>query len=312
MSKWGLVLGGGGAKGAYQIGVFQALQDYHLSSRFSVVAGTSIGAINGVLFVQQDWEKTLRIWNSLSYEVALGDLKKPYLWLSQGLFSRDRFVELFHQEVNLETIRTSKCELYALTSNISDHQAEIFHMNDLPSETFLSVLMASSALPAVFGKVSISGKEYRDGGLYQNIPLQVAVEQGCDLIFVIPTGDGIVLSLDQVPSNAIVVNFNDYKLHSLNPIEGTLGFNQTAINERIERGYTQAKKLIEYLRKEGLVRVSWRDHFRYWVKKLVLKRKPLRSYYSLSDVGYTVPENVLQPKKNLIDNLKSKGKEWYK
>ena len=46
----GLVLSGGGAKGAYEVGVWQALQDAGLSSNIKVISGTSVGAINAALF----------------------------------------------------------------------------------------------------------------------------------------------------------------------------------------------------------------------------------------------------------------------
>ena len=52
--KIGLVLAGGGARGAYQIGIWKALRELNIDKHISVVSGTSIGALNAILFMQGD------------------------------------------------------------------------------------------------------------------------------------------------------------------------------------------------------------------------------------------------------------------
>ena len=56
--KRAVVLSGGGAKGAYEIGVWKALR--RLSINYDIVCGTSVGALNGVLMVQKDYFKALK------------------------------------------------------------------------------------------------------------------------------------------------------------------------------------------------------------------------------------------------------------
>ena len=55
--KYGLVLSGGGSKGAYESGCMKALQE--LGYHFDIVTGTSIGALNGLLVAQEDYQKLL-------------------------------------------------------------------------------------------------------------------------------------------------------------------------------------------------------------------------------------------------------------
>ena len=62
----GLVLAGGGGKGAYQMGVWQAMRHLGLDRAVSVVSGTSVGALNAALFAQGDLERGLAVWRSLS------------------------------------------------------------------------------------------------------------------------------------------------------------------------------------------------------------------------------------------------------
>ncbi len=64
--KVGLVLGGGGGKGAYQIGVWRALREAAIDTRIDTVAGTSIGALNGALFCMGNLETAEQVWASIS------------------------------------------------------------------------------------------------------------------------------------------------------------------------------------------------------------------------------------------------------
>mgnify|MGYP000860142581 CR=1 FL=1 len=65
---YGLVLEGGGAKGAYHVGAYKAIKE--LKIEIGGIAGTSIGAINGALMVQGDYELLEKLWYSVnSYEL---------------------------------------------------------------------------------------------------------------------------------------------------------------------------------------------------------------------------------------------------
>ena len=67
--KYGLVLSGGGSKGAYESGCMKALQE--LGYHFDIVTGTSIGALNGLLVAQEDYQKLYELWDTLSLEKVL-------------------------------------------------------------------------------------------------------------------------------------------------------------------------------------------------------------------------------------------------
>lgn len=64
--KYGLALEGGGAKGAYQIGVVKALIDN--GYEFEAVVGTSIGALNAAMVVQDRIDDAIDLWSNISYE----------------------------------------------------------------------------------------------------------------------------------------------------------------------------------------------------------------------------------------------------
>lgn len=59
MTAYGLVLGGGGAKGSYEIGVWKALKELEIP--LIAVTGTSVGALNGAMIVQDDYDKAFEL-----------------------------------------------------------------------------------------------------------------------------------------------------------------------------------------------------------------------------------------------------------
>ena len=71
MGKLGLVLSGGGSKGAYEIGVYAALR--HLKKDISIVTGTSVGAINGVFVVQKDLKGALKFWDHVNLKIIFDE-----------------------------------------------------------------------------------------------------------------------------------------------------------------------------------------------------------------------------------------------
>ena len=70
MSKTAIVLAGGGSRGAYQLGVWKALREMGVD--YQLVTGTSVGALNGTLMVQQDYEKACQVWENITSEDMSG------------------------------------------------------------------------------------------------------------------------------------------------------------------------------------------------------------------------------------------------
>ena len=70
--EYGLVLAGGGTKGAYEVGAWKALKELNIN--ITAIVGTSIGAINGALFLQDNYEKIIELYDNIKFE----DLVKVY------------------------------------------------------------------------------------------------------------------------------------------------------------------------------------------------------------------------------------------
>mgnify|MGYP002802456739 FL=1 len=67
--EYGIVLEGGGAKGAYQIGAWRALREAGVKIRG--VAGASVGALNGALMCMGDLELAESVWRDLTYSQVM-------------------------------------------------------------------------------------------------------------------------------------------------------------------------------------------------------------------------------------------------
>ena len=66
-----VALCGGGTKGAYELGVWRAIQE--LDINYQIVTGTSIGAINGALMASRDYELAKELWNNIRMEDVMLD-----------------------------------------------------------------------------------------------------------------------------------------------------------------------------------------------------------------------------------------------
>lgn len=272
--KLGLVLSGGGARGAYQIGVWQALRDIGLDRRVQAVAGTSIGAINAALFLQGDVERAVRAWLSVTPEHVLSLDPREQLrrllrgfrfgahgWVHElsriGLFTRDGLNRLIDQYVDLNRVSKSRTAAWVACRRVptafgapppwnAPHAGSIeyLRLNYEPPERIRSYLLASSAIPLVFGAETIDGIEYADGGVgfpADHTPIMPVYEHGCDVIIVVYTERWQRVDVSRF-SGARVVEIVPRR--RLGGLRGTFDFTPEGIQWRMRLGYDDARRLL--------------------------------------------------------------------
>ena len=189
--KIALVLSGGGAKGAYQIGVWEALEQLGLCQYVEGIAGTSIGAVNAMLFARGEYLYAKELWLKLSETLtraenrkqldalykrgpaALGDIVLKDRFLSQAELKR----ELSRAVSNGYGDRIKK-NYHIYTAAVAKEtwergQPEVTYMpwNVLSNAEIVQAVLASSALPLVYSPVEFKGNCYYDGGLKDNAPV---------------------------------------------------------------------------------------------------------------------------------------------
>lgn len=203
--KLGLVLEGGGVKGAYQIGALMAVRE--LLVEFDGVVGTSIGAINGAIYLEGGYSKLFDVWNEIQTNTVFDlsdeetaalkglDLKPAILRVmlekKLGTFkmlesSYEKSQKFFETIVNEEDIRASGKDYGLVTFNISDMQPVEKMMDEIDEGKLVDYIIASATFP-IFPPKIIDDKKYIDGGVYDNMPINLLVKNGYDKMLVIRT-----------------------------------------------------------------------------------------------------------------------------
>lgn len=216
---YALVLGGGGTKGVYELGVWEALRE--LDIRIHAVVGTSIGALNGVWIAQNDFDAACRVWENLRIQDVLAvpeDFRVPegeglwgtfrlvgqLLW-KQGVLDNRPLQNLIASQLNEDKLRRSPIELGLVAFNASRLEPHQVWVKDLgPGET-PQHLMASAALPG-FRRTRIKKEDYLDGGFYDTVPYETARQRGYrHLIAVDLSAPGLRRPMDTAGSETVVI-----------------------------------------------------------------------------------------------------------
>lgn len=278
----GLVLGGGGAKGAYQVGVLKALKEYRLLKHVEYISATSIGALNSIKVLENDIDGAIDIWKNINMDVAMGKLSFASKLRTKSIFSREGFKQLANEKMDLDKASKSKVKCYVLatplTKKVKDAPTE-FLVNGKSKEDILSYLLASSAIPIVFEPVTINGIKYMDGYGVSNTPVETLKNKGCNVIFVVPlkdTSDAYIYSDDDTLIVDFVSTTNNQGIK-----DGTLNFVSDRCIERMNYGYKVGVTLIEKLIKERVIAINWYQKIILTIKSKFSKiRKD--NYYRLS------------------------------
>lgn len=189
--KRALVLSGGGAKGAYQIGVYKALK--RLNIKIDIITGTSIGSINGAALVAGDYFKLKKFWlKTKTSKIFNYDFNKienlpkvaKEMIINKGL-KFDKAEIVMGKVINERKVRKSKIDYGLVTVNLKTRVPKILTKEQIPEGKLLSYVIASATcFPAVETK-EIDGEHYIDGGYYDNLPINLAIEMGADEVIAV-------------------------------------------------------------------------------------------------------------------------------
>lgn len=165
--KTALVLGGGGARGAYEIGVWQALRE--TDTKIDIITGTSVGAINGALVAQDAFDLSVAMWKQLQTDLILCDEHKN---------GTGPLKSLLKQYIDETAIRNSKADFGLATLELPSFTLRYFFKEDIPNGKLIDYLLASSALFPAFKIQNIDKIKYVDGGYFDNLPVEMALTKG--------------------------------------------------------------------------------------------------------------------------------------
>lgn len=257
---YGLVLEGGGAKGAYHIGAYKALMEEGIE--ISGIAGTSVGALNGAILAQGDYEKAYEMWNNMTYSTVInasdeeieklksGKMSKEDLSLmaekikgviSEGGLDITPLRNLLMEVIDEEKVRNSGKDFGIVTVSLTDLKPLEIYIEDIPDGELVQYLLASAYFPA-FKREKIGGKRYVDGGIYNNLPVNLLTDKGYkDLILIRTHGVGYIKKIDLDNLNTIIISPNE-------ELCKTLDFETDSARYNLKLGYYDGLKALRGLK----------------------------------------------------------------
>jgi NTE family protein len=204
----GLVLSGGGARGLAHIGVIRALEEQNV--QIDAIAGTSMGAVVGALYASGrtpdeleaialsiDWSQVLAdlpARNHLSFrrkQDSRGNVVKAHVTLNDGVVSLPKGViqgqnlqltlqQLFLHVSSVENFDDLPIPFRAVASDLVTGEPHVFSQGSLATAT-----RASLTIPGLFAPVEMDGRMLVDGGIANNLPVDVVKSMGVDVVIAV-------------------------------------------------------------------------------------------------------------------------------
>lgn len=308
-----LVFGGGGARGAFEIGVWKALDE--LGYKPDMIFGTSVGALNAALYLQGNYERASQMWKQietgdiLDYEFPLSmDNFRIYQKttfnfflhaLKSGGLSAEPLFEKINEYINDEnTIRTSGIEFGLTVTDFETRDIIPYYLENIPEGDLPLYLMASASLYPAMEKMYIDGTPYIDGGYKNNIPVDLALEKEADDIIIVDIqGPGLVKDIPKLKQ----IHYRFIKTHW--PLGDLLYFHEKRTETNISLGYLETMKAFDQY--EG----RW-----YTLRSQSVKEEQSSFYRFMKKLfaGSYLPEihDMLTNEANQLQWLKTLKKEW--
>ncbi len=226
MSNIGLVLSGGMAKGAYQIGALKAISEFFAPSDFAYSSGASVGALNSYLFLTGQTDEGIDVWHRIGScndrHLVSNILKSDFLFETiENMSSLIPACHLFFPLLSLK-----KRELY---------YKDISHTG--PAQ-IRDCLKASVAMPFFNQGITIDDDVLYDGAVIDNIPVSPLTDKDLDYIICIYFDNvNYIFENQEFNDRVIKLRFSDDSF-----ITRSIVFSQDSIDSMIENGYKFAKE----------------------------------------------------------------------
>jgi NTE family protein len=183
------VFAGGGARGAAQIGMLQALMARGITP--DDIYGASVGAINAAGFAGDPTpagiERMATRWRSVTSGDVFPQSRIPatmrFVQQRESVHSNDGVRRLIENGLTFERIEEATVHLEVVATSLIDGRTQWFTYGPA-----VEAILASAALPSLLPPVEIGGEAFIDGGVVDNVPIGRAMAQGAERIFVFLCG----------------------------------------------------------------------------------------------------------------------------
>ena len=253
--EYGIVLEGGGAKGAYQIGAWKALREAGV--KIKGIAGTSVGALNGALMCMGDLELAEKVWSNLTYSQVMDvedekmqqllEREMPFWEAVSNVFERMEeggldvtpLKDLLLEVVDEEKIKASPIELYIKTFSVDQFKELDIDLKTVEPGQMKDFLLASAYIFPLFKNEKLHGKTYIDGGAINNVPLDSLVDRGYEDIIMIR-----IFGIGREKRVKIPEETNILTIEPRVNLGNIIDFNHRKSIRNMKIGYYDAKRMI--------------------------------------------------------------------
>ena len=196
--KIGLALSGGAIWGISHIGVLKAFEDNHIPISF--IGGTSIGALIGALYAGG---MTVAQLEELALNTQWKDISKLSL-LFRGLLSNEPMEQYIHNLIGDLSFSDLQIPFQAVATDLISGEEVI-----LKSGKLSTAIRATTAIPGIYQPVQIGNTTLVDGGIVNNVPIQMVRDMGADLV----VGVSLFSALNNwIPKNSLEVILKCYSI----------------------------------------------------------------------------------------------------
>lgn len=249
--KRAIALGAGGARGAYQIGAWKALRE--LGVDYDIVVGSSIGSVNGVAMVQDDYDLALDLWKNISVDkIFAGDVDLDFepqdiigsteklvsllikILTNKGL-DISPFLDLLNDIVDEDKVRASAREFGIGALRVPLIKGMEITKEKMKVGYMAKYILASSSAFPVFPVCEVDGNKYIDGGYYDSLPINFARNLGAEEVVAIDVSLSTTHE-EELSSNDVIYIKSAW---SLGPF---LDFDNESIMRNMDLGYNDTMK----------------------------------------------------------------------
>lgn len=233
----GLVLSGGMAKGAYQLGALRAIREFIDPKEVKYISAASIGSLNAYAYASDNLDASSFMWHSIN-------LTHNRILLTTLLRS-----EFLPEVIRRLAKKDVYCEkFYIPLINIRTRSIAYTDIADMHNEELKEHLAAAISMPVMAAPVNIDGLNYYDGASVDNIPVYPLMKLNLDYIICIHFDEYNYTFESQYFDNKIVkINFDGEK-----SLSDSIWFVRNDIRDMETQGYIKAKAIMEFIFADGL------------------------------------------------------------
>ncbi len=233
----GLVLSGGMAKGAYQIGALKAIKKFIPHNEIKYISCASVGVLNGYAYATDNLDSAEQMWK----DICSGDTRFIITQLLRSSMLQQKIKEIYNPQKNLSSA------FYCSLLDLNNRNVVYKDLSTVDNCQVPQYLKASVAMPVYNRAVQINNKSYFDGAMIDNIPVYPLLKHNLDYVICIYFDDVCYKFENTFFDNRII----KITFPSQNVLKQSIIFKQDSIEKMIKDGYERTMYLLRNVFSDG-------------------------------------------------------------